>query len=103
MWQGAVKRLCNRSKSCHVRKVARLLAQALRRATKQKYGDLQEFCKLQKSPAMYRTVFTQQRSLVRSQHRSLPKYSGLQEKRGRQEQVQDTPRSHCAATGQQRG
>jgi hypothetical protein len=29
MWQGAVKRLCNRSKSCHVRKVARLLAQAL--------------------------------------------------------------------------
>jgi predicted tellurium resistance membrane protein TerC len=30
MWQGAVKRLCNRSKSCHVRKVARLLAQALR-------------------------------------------------------------------------
>jgi hypothetical protein len=30
MCQGAVKRLCNRSKSCHVRKVARLLAQALK-------------------------------------------------------------------------
>src|SRR5215216_1246646 len=30
MWQGAVKRLCNPSESCHVRKVARLLAQALK-------------------------------------------------------------------------
>src|SRR5215208_2980738 len=29
MCQGAVKRLCNHSKSYHVRKVARLLAQAL--------------------------------------------------------------------------
>src|SRR5215218_2818236 len=32
MWQGAVKRLCNPSESCHVRKVARLLAQALSHA-----------------------------------------------------------------------
>jgi uncharacterized membrane protein YfcA len=29
MYQGKVRKLCNRSKSRHVRKVARLLAQAL--------------------------------------------------------------------------
>src|SRR5918994_456768 len=37
MWQGAVKRLCNRSKSCHVRKVARLLAQALTKLVAKTY------------------------------------------------------------------
>src|SRR5215212_11109116 len=48
-------------------------------------------------------AFTRQRSLVRTQHRPLPKYFVLQVKRGRQEQVSDTLPSHCAATVQQRG
>jgi hypothetical protein len=38
-------------------------------ASTQKYGDLQEICKLQNPPANYYTAFTRQRSLVRTQHR----------------------------------
>jgi hypothetical protein len=42
---------------------------------------LQEFCKLQNALANHRTAFTQQRSLVRSQHRPLDKRLHLQVKR----------------------
>src|SRR5215216_5789101 len=45
----------------------------LGKASKQKYDRLQEFCKLQKSPANYRAAFTRQRSLVRAQHRPPPR------------------------------
>jgi len=46
---------------------------------------LQGFCNLQKSPAIYLTAFTRQRSLVRSQHRPLSKHLVLQVKHGRRE------------------
>jgi hypothetical protein len=55
-----------------------------RNALVQKYDDLQQFCKHQKSPANYRAAFTQQRSLVRTQHRSLVKGGVLQVKRQRE-------------------
>jgi hypothetical protein len=42
---------------------------------------LQGFCNLQKSPAIYLTAFTRQRSLVRTQHRPLSKHLVLQVKR----------------------
>src|SRR5919107_1298392 len=45
----------------------------LRKVPKQKYDDLQVFCKLQQSPANYRAAFTRQRSPVRSQHLPLKK------------------------------
>jgi hypothetical protein len=45
----------------------------LRKALTQEYIYFQVFCKLQKTPAIYRAAFTRQRSLVRSQHRPLPK------------------------------
>jgi hypothetical protein len=38
-----------------------------------KYVYLQAFCKLQKPLENYRAAFTRQRSLVRTQHRSLDK------------------------------
>jgi hypothetical protein len=54
--------------------------ETLRKAPYSKYGDLQAFCKLQKSPATYRAAFTRQRSLVRNQHRPLLNLAFLQEK-----------------------
>jgi hypothetical protein len=59
----------------------------LRKVPKQKYDDLQVFCKLQNSPANYRAAFTRQRSLVRTQHRPLLKYVVLQVERKRTEEA----------------
>jgi hypothetical protein len=58
-----------------------------RKVPKQKYDDLQVFCKLQKSPANNRATFTRQRSLVRTQHRPLQKSAVLQVKLRRSEYV----------------
>src|SRR5215211_245360 len=74
-----------------------------RNALVQEYGYLQGFCTLEKPPANYRAAFTRQRSLVRTQHRPLPRYFVWQVKRRRQEKVSDMLRSICAATVQQRG
>jgi len=74
-----------------------------RKVSMQKYSYLREFCKLQNAPAIYRTAFTRQGSLVRSQHRPLTRYFVLQVKHGRREKVLDILRSLCAATVQQRG
>jgi hypothetical protein len=52
----------------------------LRKSPKQKYVDLQEFCNFQNALANHRTAFTRQRTLVRSQHRPLPRYFVLQVK-----------------------
>jgi hypothetical protein len=63
----------------------------LRKASKQKkYGDLQVFCKLKKPSANYRTAFTRQRSLVRSQHRPPRFLQYLQVKRERKPQKPNT-------------
>jgi hypothetical protein len=50
----------------------------LRNALVQEYGYLQGFCTLEKPLANYRAAFTQQRTLVRSQHRPLQETSTIQ-------------------------
>jgi hypothetical protein len=55
--------------------------ETLRKASWTKCLYLQAFCKLQKPPANYRTAFTRQRSLVRTQHRPLVQSAVLQEAR----------------------
>jgi hypothetical protein len=72
----------------------------LRKASTQKYGCLQVFCKFQKSPANYLAAFTRQRSLVRTQHRPLSKIAVLQVKLCRNSRWLELPQWPCAATVQ---
>src|SRR5918997_446203 len=72
----------------------------LRKVPTQKYGDLQEFCNLQKPPAYLHTAFTRQRTLVRAQHRPLCIHLGLQGKHKRSmtppKPLQDLAQQPCS-------